>query len=78
MKINKKSITVTLFIVVGVLLLLAGIVATASQPGVRNPVGILLILFGIALIYIGRRIRRIVGSSAAAPPDEDERKNGPA
>lgn len=72
MKINKKGITVTLFIVTGALLLIAGIVTTASQPGERNPTSILLILFGIALIYIGRRVRRIVENSAAAPPSPDE------
>ena len=77
MKISKKSITVTVFIVLGVLLLIAGIVAMAARPGEKNPAGILLILFGIALIYIGRRVRRIVEHSAAAPPDE-EGKNGPA
>jgi cytochrome c biogenesis protein CcdA len=66
MKKGRQGMAVTVFIILGALLLAAGIVIMVAQRGARNPAGILLILFGITLIYIGRRVRRIV----CCAPDE--------
>jgi cytochrome c biogenesis protein CcdA len=60
MKNGKQGVAVKVIIILGALLLATGIAISVAQRGARSPAGILLILFGITLIYIGRRARRIV------------------
>jgi uncharacterized membrane protein len=78
MKNDKPGVAVKVLIILGVLLLLAGILIMAAQRGARSPAGILLILFGITLIYIGRRVRRIVfrapDEAGQEKAEEEEKK----